>query len=119
VTESTNFSADDRLATYGSLAPGRPNHHQLHGLNGRWFSGHVRGTLLEQGWGAELGYPGIILSDDGYDVEVEVFECADLVGHWPLLDDFEGPGYERVVALVRTSSGQVEASIYALSQRLN
>jgi gamma-glutamylcyclotransferase (GGCT)/AIG2-like uncharacterized protein YtfP len=52
-------------------------------------------------------------------VEVEVFECADLLGHWPLLDNFEGPGYERVVALVRTSSGQVEASIYALSQGLN
>jgi gamma-glutamylcyclotransferase (GGCT)/AIG2-like uncharacterized protein YtfP len=79
----------------------------------------VLGTLVEQGWGAELGYPGIVLSEDGYDVEVQVFESADLVGHWPLLDDFEGPGYERVVALVRTSSGEVETSIYALSQPLN
>jgi gamma-glutamylcyclotransferase (GGCT)/AIG2-like uncharacterized protein YtfP len=115
VTESSTFSAGDRLATYGSLAPGGPNHRQLDGLKGRWFSGHVRGTLVEKGWGAELGYPGIILDDQGSDVEVQVFECADLVGRWPLLDEFEGSGYERVIAAVRTSSGEVEASIYALS----
>ena len=90
MTEPSTFSAEHRLATYGSLAPGGPNHQQLDGLKGRWFSGSVRGTLVEKGWGAELGYPGIVLDDHGYDVGVEVFECADLVGRWPLLDEFEG-----------------------------
>ena len=35
-----------RLATYGTLAPGRPNQHQLDGLEGRWFAGHVNGMLV-------------------------------------------------------------------------
>jgi hypothetical protein len=47
-----------RLAVYGSLAPGRPNRHRLSGLSGRWIEGTVRGRLLHEGWGAELGYPG-------------------------------------------------------------
>jgi hypothetical protein len=40
-----------RLATYGSLAPGRPNEGQLSDLTGRWLAGHVRGKLVEAGWG--------------------------------------------------------------------
>jgi len=42
---------DTRLATYGTLAPGRPNHGQLTGLSGRWLVGHVRGSLVQAGWG--------------------------------------------------------------------
>ena len=41
--------ADWRLAVYGTLAPGRPNHHQLSALSGRWSEGHVRGQLHEAG----------------------------------------------------------------------
>ena len=51
----------ERLATYGSLAPGRPNHHQLDGLEGRWSKGHVDGLLVDAGWGASLGYPALFL----------------------------------------------------------
>lgn len=115
MTESASLSAGHRLATYGSLGPGGPNHRQLDGLKGRWFAGTVRGTLLEKGWGSELGYPGIVLGENGDDVDVQVFESVDLIGRWPLLDDFEGPGYKRVIAVVRTPSGDVEASIYALA----
>jgi hypothetical protein len=50
-----------RLATYGTLAPGHENHGQLSDLSGRWLVGHVRGSLVEAGWGAKLGYPGMIL----------------------------------------------------------
>jgi len=57
--------ARHRLATYGSLAPGRRNHHQLDGLAGRWFRGYVRGTLVDAGWGAGLGYPALVL-DPGH-----------------------------------------------------
>ena len=49
-------AALERLATYRTLAPGRPNHHQLDGLRGRWLKGHVDGLLVEAGWGASLGY---------------------------------------------------------------
>jgi gamma-glutamylcyclotransferase (GGCT)/AIG2-like uncharacterized protein YtfP len=104
-----------RLATYGSLAPGRPNHHHLADLRGRWFPGEVRGRLVEEGWGAPLGYPALVLDPDGPVVEVQVLESDDLAAHWARLDDFEGPGYRRVLAPVRTATGEVEACLYVLA----
>jgi gamma-glutamylcyclotransferase (GGCT)/AIG2-like uncharacterized protein YtfP len=106
---------EERLATYGTLAPGRANHAQLSGLSGRWLSGHVRGTLLQAGWGAALGYPGLILDADGAEVEVQVFESPDLPAAWSRLDAFEGPGYRRVVTDVATEHGALAASIYVLA----
>lgn len=108
-------SAEKRLATYGTLAPGRINHDQLSGLSGHWYTGQVFGTLVEAGWGAEHGYPGLIIDPAGAAIEVYVFESPELPGHWPRLDEFEGPGYRRVVTTVATSDGDVEASIYAIS----
>ena len=103
-----------RLATYGSLAPGRANHHQLDGLEGSWLAGHVNGMLVDAGWGAGLGYPALVLDPDGSPIDVHVLESVDLPAHWARLDAFEGPGYERVVITVRTSTGDVDASIYVL-----
>jgi gamma-glutamylcyclotransferase (GGCT)/AIG2-like uncharacterized protein YtfP len=104
----------ERLATYGTLAPGRPNHHQLDGLNGRWLKGHVDGMLVDSGWGASLGYPALLLDPVGSAIGVDVFESVDLPAHWARLDTFEGPGYERVVTTVHTPTGDVEASIYVV-----
>ena len=101
-----------RLATYGTLAPGRPNHHQLDGLEGRWLKGHVNGLLVDAGWGATLGYPALRLDPDASTVGVDIFESADLPAHWARLDAFEGPGYERVITPVHTPTGDLEASIY-------
>lgn len=108
-------NAETRLATYGTLAPGRPNHHQLAELEGNWTRGLVKGTLKQAGWGAEQGYPGIVLDDDGQEVEVHIFHSADLPNHWPRLDAFEGEGYRRVSVDVRTGAGVVAAFIYALA----
>ena len=103
-----------RLATYGTLAPGRPNHHQLDGLEGRWLQGHVNGSLVEAGWGASLGYPALLLDPDGSAVAVDIFESTDLPAHWARLDAFEGPGYQRVVTTVHTPTGDMDASIYVV-----
>ena len=104
-----------RLAVYGSLAPGRPNHHQLNDLSGRWIDGTVRGQLLQEGWGAEFGYPGILLDLDGPAVGVQLFESSDLPNHWTRLDEFEGSGYRRTVTTVSTAEGDLLASIYVLA----
>jgi gamma-glutamylcyclotransferase (GGCT)/AIG2-like uncharacterized protein YtfP len=109
-------SAHHRLATYGSLAPGRTNHHQLDGLEGYWSWGHVYGTLVDAGWGAGLGYPALVLDPDGSSIEVQVFESGDLPEHWSRLDGFEGPGYRRVATTVRTSADDVDAFIYVLAE---
>ena len=118
--EPTSFArvpcgSDCRLAAYGSLAPGRINHHQLHGLTGRWIRGTVRGKLLPKGWGAELGYPGIVLDPDGPTVDVQLFDSPDLPDYWTRLDEFEGSGYRRTVTEVTTAAGVLEASIYVLA----
>jgi len=104
-----------RLAIYGSLAPGHPNHHHVAALRGRWIPGEVHGRLVEAGWGAALGYPALVLHPDGPAVGVQVLESDDLPAHWSHLDDFEGPGYERVLITVRTATGDVEAYVYVLS----
>lgn len=106
------MTIDERLATYGTLMPGRRNHHQLAGLEGRWLSGTVRGTLVQRGWGAELGYPALKPSADGSAVEVQVFLSPDLPQHWDRLDAFEGDEYRRVPIRVETGEGPVEAWIY-------
>lgn len=105
-----------RLAVYGTLAPGRSNHHELRGLSGRWVEGTVRGVLFEQGWGAALGYPGLVLDPEGPTVPVHVLDSPDLPRHWGRLDRFEGPGYRRAVTTVRTAGGELPASIYVLAQ---
>jgi gamma-glutamylcyclotransferase (GGCT)/AIG2-like uncharacterized protein YtfP len=105
-----------RLATYGSLAPGCPNHGQLSHLSGRWLVGCVHGSLIEAGWGASLGYPGLILDPDEPPIEVHVFESRALVHHWDRLDAFEGSGYRRVAVDVSTDEGVLPASIYVLAE---
>ena len=112
--DEDRLEADCRLATYGSLAPGRPNHHQLEGLDGRWLHGRVTGVLVDAGWGASLGYPALVLDPAGPGIDVDVFESVDLPGQWTRLDVFEGPGYRRVVTTVQTALGAVKASIYVL-----
>lgn len=91
MTEQT--SADHALATYGTLAPGRPNAHLLADLPGQWTQGFVRGRLIEMGWGAAMGYPGIVLDETAQEVAVHLFTSP---------------------ALAR--DGIVRASIYTLAQ---
>jgi gamma-glutamylcyclotransferase (GGCT)/AIG2-like uncharacterized protein YtfP len=107
---------DTRLAVYGTLAPGRVNHHQISALTGVWRRGTVRGKLFPSGWGAALGFPGLILNSLGPVVEVNLFESAELPAHWERLDDFEGNGYKRVVVSVNTADGERDAWIYVLAE---
>ena len=109
------LGAEHRLASYGTLAPGRPNHLHVSGIPGRWFTGTVRGRLIEAGWGATMGFPALVLDPTGPEVVVQVLESAELPLHWERLDEFEGSGYQRLAAPVRTADGPVPASIYVLA----
>lgn len=110
----SDSAPDTRLAVYGTLAPGRPNHHQLAGLHGQWRQGTVRGWLDPGGWAASLGYPGLVLDPGGPLVDVYLLESSDLPDHWSRLDEFEGAEYRRVVAQVATAEGDVPAWIYVI-----
>ena len=78
------------------------------------MEGYVFGTLVEAGWGAGMGYPALVLDPVGSAVSVHIFESVHLLDHWSRLDEFEGPGYQRVVTKASTSAGDVEVSIYVL-----
>ncbi|MEM9681925.1 MAG: gamma-glutamylcyclotransferase [Pseudomonadota bacterium] len=106
--------AHSRLATYGTLAPGRINNEQLAALSGHWQQGTVRGQLVEAGWGADMGYPGLILDPSGPVVDVFIFESPDLPNHWSRLDAFEGAGYRRVITQASTADGVLDVSIYVI-----
>ena len=106
---------NDRLFVYGTLAPGRPSEHVLAEVPGRWEPATVRGTLLQKGWGAAVGYPGIVLDEFGGKVHGFIFSSEELSEHWARLDAFEGDEYERIVTTAELEDGSVvEAYIYAL-----
>ena len=105
-----------RLFVYGSLAPGRPNAHVLAGIRGTWQPATVKGTLHHDGWGAAIGFPGIVLEEEvGTEVRGLVFSSDELSDHWTRLDEFEGEGYERLPAQATLDDGTVvRAYLYAL-----
>jgi gamma-glutamylcyclotransferase (GGCT)/AIG2-like uncharacterized protein YtfP len=110
---------DNRLAVYGSLAPGKSNHRMLAKYAGTWSRGRVRGDLVNAGWGAAGGFPGLIPRADGPWVRVDVFESDALPNAWTELDSFEGSEYTRVSIDVFPEESDVEplfvANIYALA----
>ena len=111
-------SMTHRLFVYGTLAPGRPNEHVLAGVPGEWAPATVRGTLRQEGWGGEMGYPAIVLDEHGGEVEGYLFTSERLPEHWPRLDAFEGAGYEHVLATATCRDGTaVDANIYTLAGR--
>ncbi|WBY01302.1 gamma-glutamylcyclotransferase [Ramlibacter tataouinensis] len=106
----------DRLFVYGTLAPGRSNAHVLADVAGTWEPATVRGRLLPQGWGAAAGWPGIIPDPRAGEVRGLVFSSPALRADWPRLDEFEGPGYQRVLVSAKLDTGsEVQAYVYALS----
>jgi gamma-glutamylcyclotransferase (GGCT)/AIG2-like uncharacterized protein YtfP len=107
----------NRLFVYGTLAPGRPNEHVLADVPGTWQPATVTGRLLQQGWGAELGYPAIVLDENSSVVSGLIFDSTSLSEHWQRLDDFEGDGYERVVTMAKLADARItDAYIYVLRQ---
>jgi len=105
----TRYHAAIRLAVYGTLAPGQPNHHVISGLAGRWLEGTVRGTLHAAGWGASAGYPALRIDPNGAAVPVHLLVSDDLPANWRRLDDFEGPGYRRILVPVHADGGELMA----------
>lgn len=105
----------ERLFIYGTLGPGRPNEHVMQKIGGEWQVGSVNGRLVKEGWGAKMGFPGLVLDEAGEKIEGHVFVSESLSQHWQTLDDFEGSEYQRQLATVRLQDGgTVKAYVYAL-----
>ena len=104
-----------RLFVYGSLAPGKINAHLLDGIDGTWEEATVRGVLHSSGWGANFGFPGLVLSKEGVKVSGHLFCSNELTDHWEILDEFEGESYNRILAEVTLrDNSTVDAYIYTV-----
>lgn len=111
------YGSSRRFVVYGSLGPGGPNHFRLEALGGIWRSGFsVNGALAQEGWGASLGFPGLVWSKDGPRNAVQLLEADTLPGHWPVLDEFEGVGYVRSLVPITNGSEVLVGNIYLLAQ---
>ncbi|MEO8028874.1 MAG: gamma-glutamylcyclotransferase family protein, partial [Bryobacteraceae bacterium] len=108
--------AGSKLAVYGSLAPGKANHDRLGGMLGAWRSATVRGHLRNSGWGAAVGFPGLVWDPEGPEVDVAIFESPGLPDRWADLDQFEGPDYRRILVTISSGDEVTVCSLYALSQ---
>ena len=108
-------STMENFFVYGSLQPGAPNEHVLAHVEGKWQPAVVRGRLVEKGWGASMGYPGLVLDEGGDAVRGHLLTSPNLDAEWPGLDELEGEEYERVEASVILESGETaRAQIYVL-----
>lgn len=106
-----------RLAVYGSLGPGEENHGLVEDLAGEWEEGGVRGHLVEEGWGASMGYPALRWDPEGPAVPVHLLTSDDLPGAWDRLDRFEGPAYRRIWVPVHLEDDRaVVANLYEAAE---
>jgi len=103
------------LFLYGTLGPGRPNAHVMEGIGGSWQDAYVVGRLIDEGWGAEAGYPALVLDPAGERIDGFLFTSDNLDAHWRALDAFEGAEYERLATQVTlTVGGTADAFVYSL-----
>ena len=106
-----------RLAVYGSLAPGKKNHHVIAGIEGNWRRALLRGSLRNEGWGAGEGFPGFLWDGTYTAIAAQVFSSPDLQNYWPRLDQFEGEEYQRILVPAEIDGGKIEiCNVYALAK---
>lgn len=105
----------ERLFVYGTLGPGRPNEHVMLNIGGTWQAASLKGRLSHAGWGAAMGFPGLVIADDGDVIGGFVFSSENFHLHWAALDEFEGAEYQRVLTKVTLDDGTAtDAWVYAL-----
>ena len=110
----------NKLFVYGTLGPGHPNEHILRRIGGCWEEAFVKGIRHHEGWGADMGYPGITLDDEGDKIEGFLFSSENIEKYWPELDKFEGEEYERILTKVLLpNKTPVDAFIYILKRTNN
>jgi gamma-glutamylcyclotransferase (GGCT)/AIG2-like uncharacterized protein YtfP len=100
----------------GTLGPNRPNAHILENIGGTWATAFVHGELHAKGWAADLGFLGIVLSEDAPTVQGFIFFSDNLAQHWTVLDAFEGEGYVRspVQATLVETGERINSWVYSL-----
>ncbi len=95
--------------------PNCPNGHILENIVGKFTPATVKGTLVNAGWSASMGYPGIKLTENGDTIHGYLFSSNNLINHWDFLDDFEGDEFHRVPVTVERYDGiDIDTYIYTV-----
>ena len=113
------YPPEKALIIYGTLAPTQPNHSKIEHIKGEWRKGSIKGTLVNEGWGAALGYFGFkhTAPEEQVTVPAYILISDELADYWPYLDDFEGEGYRRLLANYELENGEVGVgNIYAINE---
>lgn len=109
------------LIVYGTLAPGKPNHVKIEHIQGKWEKATIKGKLINEGWGAELGYYGFAHANEEEQITIEahVLFSDELPAYWSYIDDFEGNGYKRILTKYELEEGRIGVGyIYAINSAL-
>lgn len=107
----------ETLFVYGTLMPNCPNGHVLEEIVGKFVPATVKGKLVDAGWSAGMGYPGIRLDDQRDTIHGYLFYSSNLINHWDYLDEFEGAEFQRTpVTVERYDELDVDTYIYTLKK---
>jgi gamma-glutamylcyclotransferase (GGCT)/AIG2-like uncharacterized protein YtfP len=109
--ETDTDRPEHALVVYGTLAPGRPNHHLLADVPGEWSEVVITGELGE--W---AGYPMFRWSVDGDRVAAWLLRSPALPDHYDRLDKFETDAYLRLLIPYESSSGRGVANCYVAAR---
>src|SRR3990172_1792972 len=88
------FGCSQRLAVYGTLAPGESNHHLLAACPGPWVLGAVHGRR------AMREHPVFTYDPTAPLVPVHLLTSPGLAQRWAQLDAFESPTHRRILVPV-------------------
>lgn len=113
------FNCSQKLAVYGTLAPGKVNHHQIADLGGAWSDGALRGDLGQVPEGVHQGLPGLRLDPNGTVMRVKLLVSERLPGAWARLDSFEDVEMQRLLAPLECDGVFAElANVYTLRRSM-
>lgn len=114
------YLPEQTLIIYGTLAPGKPNHSKIAHITGTWESATVMGRLEKKGWGAALGFNGFKPAsprEPSISIPAQVLRSPMLPQNWTFLDEFEGPGYKRILSVYTLADGRIGIGyIYAINE---
>ncbi|MEQ8356504.1 MAG: gamma-glutamylcyclotransferase family protein [Kiloniellaceae bacterium] len=114
-----DFGPAIRLAIYGTLAPGKVNHHHIANLGGAWSDAAVRGSLAPIEHGEHKGLPGIYLDPSAPPHPVKLLVSSALPSAWTRLDAFEGAEMQRLLVPLEGGGGILGvANVYALRRAM-
>ncbi len=113
------FEPATKLAIYGTLAPGKVNHHHIAELGGEWRGAAVRGSLGAVPCGVHQALPAMVLDPAASPHPLQVLVCQRLADAWARLDAFEGAEMQRLLVPLEGDGGVTGvANIYALRRAM-